>query len=134
MEPLEAWLPRLNFPLYWPTPPPPGLEFQGAWATVFRKSGVIFSVSLAFGEPGGEPRVRLVAQPLYPRPYPVWPVYRPERPEEPIFPEKVFFTPRPGLRLPSARGYIIMWIEKQVLYILIVELIRDFNFEIDIFK
>ncbi len=121
MEPLEAWLPRLNFPLYWPTPPPPGLEFQGAWATVFRKSGAIFSVSLAFGEPGGEPRVRLVAQPLYPRPYPVWPVYRPERPEEPIWPEKVSFTPRPGLLLPSVRGHLALWQEAGVLYTLIAE-------------
>jgi hypothetical protein len=123
MEPLEAWLPRPNFPLYshWPTPPPPGLEFQGAWATVFRKSGAIFSVSLAFGEPGGEPRVRLVAQPFYPRPYPVWPVYRPERPEEPIFPEKVSFTPRPGLRLPSAQGHLVLWIQQNVLYLLIGE-------------
>jgi len=41
--------------------------------------------------------------------------------EEPIFPEKVFFTPRPGLLLPSAWGHLMVWLEEDVLYVLIAE-------------
>jgi len=121
MVPWEKWASRVAFPLYAPTPLPPGFVFQGAYATVFRRSGLLFSISLAFGEAGGEPVVRLIAQPIHPSPYPVWPVYSPERPEEPIWPEKVFFLPRPGILLPSARGHLMLWQEHGVLYMLIIE-------------
>jgi len=111
----------IRFPLYGPSRLPPGIAWQSAAVTRFARSGEVFSVSLNFGDGEGVPRLRLIAQPMYPSPYPVWPVYSPERPEEPIFPEKVFFTPRPGLLLPSAQGHLALWIEQNTLYVLIAE-------------
>jgi predicted DCC family thiol-disulfide oxidoreductase YuxK len=80
----------IRFPLYGPSRLPPGIVWQGAAVTRFARSGEVFSVSLNFGDGEGVPRLRVIAQPMYPSPYPVWPVYAPDRPEEPIFPEKVF--------------------------------------------
>jgi predicted DCC family thiol-disulfide oxidoreductase YuxK len=111
----------IRFPLYGPSRLPPGIVWQGATVTRFARSGEVFSVSLNFGDGEGVPRIRVIAQPMYPSPYPVWPVYAPDRPEEPIFPEKVFFTPRPGLLLPSAQGHLALWIEQNTLYVLIAE-------------
>jgi predicted DCC family thiol-disulfide oxidoreductase YuxK len=111
----------IRFPLYGPSRLPPGIVWQGAAVTRFARSGEVFSVSLNFGDGEGVPRIRVIAQPMYPSPYPVWPVYAPDRPEEPIFPEKVFFTPRPGLLLPSAQGHLALWIEQNILYVLIAE-------------
>jgi predicted DCC family thiol-disulfide oxidoreductase YuxK len=111
----------IRFPLYGPSRLPPGIVWQGATVTRFARSGEVFSVSLNFGDGEGVPRIRVIAQPMYPSPYPVWPVYSPDRPEEPIFPEKVFFTPRPGLLLPSARGHLTLWQETGTLYTLIAE-------------
>ncbi len=118
---LEPLRPLLRFPLYGLSRLPPGIEGPSAALTRFRHSGQVFSVSLNWGDREGVPRIRLIAQPIYPSPYPVWPVYWPERPEEPIFPEKVFFTPKPGLLLPSARGHLVLWQEAGVLYTLIAE-------------
>jgi len=118
---LEQLRPFIRFPLYRPSRLPPGIAWRGAAVTRFARSGEVFSVSLNFGDGEGVPRIRVIAQPMYPSPYPVWPVYAPDRPEEPIFPEKVFFTPRPGLRLPSARGHLALWQEAGVLYTLIAE-------------
>jgi predicted DCC family thiol-disulfide oxidoreductase YuxK len=111
----------IRFPLYVPSRLPPGIVWQGAAVTRFARSGEVFSVSLNFGDGEGVPRLRVIAQPMYPSPYPVWPVYAPDRPEEPIFPEKVFFTPRPGLLLPSAWGHLMVWLEEDVLHVLIAE-------------
>ncbi|WP_448601260.1 hypothetical protein [Thermoflexus hugenholtzii] len=128
----------IRFPLYGPSRLPPGIVWRGAAVTRFARSGEVFSVSLNFGDGEGVPRIRLIAQPVYPSPYPVWPVYSPDRPEELIFPEKVFFTPRPGLLLPSAQGHLALWIEQNTLYMLIaehdtrleanVELIKSLNY------
>jgi len=118
---LEQLRPFIRFPLYRPSRLPPGIKWQCAAVTRFARSGEVFSVSLNFGDGEGVPRIRVIAQPMYPSPYPVWPVYAPDRPEEPIFPEKVFFTPRPGLLLPSARGHLVLWQETGVLYTLIAE-------------
>jgi hypothetical protein len=90
---LRNWrrcVPSSGFPLYGPSRLPPGIEWQGVAVTRFARSGEVFSVSLNFGDGEGVPRLRVIAQPMYPSPYPVWPVYAPDRPEEPIFPEKVF--------------------------------------------
>jgi len=117
----EEFRPYAKFPLYWPSRLPPGIEWQSGAVTLFQRSGQVFSISLVFGDGEGVPQIRLIAQPVYPSPYPVWPVYSPDRPEEPISPEKVFFTPTPGLLLPSAQGHLALWIEQNTLYVLIAE-------------
>lgn len=115
----EDLRPFLQFPMYVPSFLPSSFRLLGAHLTVFRKSGKVFSTSIAFGDATGEPLIRLIAQPVYPRPYPVWPVYFPWAPETPIAPEKIFFTPAPGLLLPSLQGYNALWIADEVLYLLI---------------
>jgi len=112
---------RIQFPLYIPSRLPSQMTVLGAYLTIFRKSGLVFSASVAFGKKDGEPLIRIAAQPIYPSPYPIWPVYSPSQPEVPIDPEKVAFTPTPGLLLPSALGHVALWLERDVLYMLIAE-------------
>ena len=105
---------QIPFPLYRPTE----LPFQQGQMIRFRRGGRVFIVMLDFGR-ASEPEGSLWARPIYPRPYPVWPVRHPEQPEIPVPPAKVFFTPAPGVLLPTVDGYMVHWIEQDVLYTLV---------------
>ena len=105
---------QIPFPLYRPTE----LPFQQGQVIRFRGGGRVFIVMLDFGR-ASEPEGSLWARPIYPRPYPVWPVRHPEQPEIPVPPAKVFFTPAPGVLLPTVDGYMVHWIEQDVLYTLV---------------
>ncbi len=105
---------QIPFPLYRPTE----LPFQQGQVIRFRGGGRVFIVMLDFGR-ASEPEGSLWARPIYPRPYPVWPVRHPEQPEIPVPPTKVFFTPAPGVLLPTVDGYMVQWIKQDVLYILV---------------
>ena len=104
---------RGSLPLYQPG----GLPLQQGWMIHFQQGGPVFSVMLDFGLE--EPEVRLWARPIYPRPYPIWPVRHPDQPERLIQPEKISFTPAPGVLLPTADGYMAQWIERSILYTLL---------------
>ena len=117
----EEIAPQLSFPFSFPDILPSEFTFYGIYVTIFQQSRKIFSVSATWVDSTWEPLIRVVAQPTPPSPYPVWPVFSPETPDVLIPPEKVFFLPQPGLLLPSARGYLALWLEQSVLYILIAE-------------
>jgi hypothetical protein len=85
----------------------------------FQQDGRLFAALLEFGEE--ETIVRLWASPVYPQPFPVWPVYLPDRPGMPIPPEKVFFTPRPGVLRPTLMGVEVLWIQEGILYTLSIQ-------------
>ncbi|WP_448595204.1 hypothetical protein [Thermoflexus hugenholtzii] len=87
---------RSSLPLYQPV----GMPLQRGRIIRFQQGGSVFSVMLDFGLE--EPEVRLWARPIYPRPYPIWPVRHPDQPERLIQPEKISFTPAPGVLLPTA--------------------------------
>ncbi len=38
-----------------------------------------------------------------------------------VKPEKVAFAPRPGIMLPTARGHMLQWIKKGILYAMTIE-------------
>jgi hypothetical protein len=73
-----------------------------------------------------QPLISLWAQPEFPRPYPIWPVPASVYSEEgePLYifpPEKIEFTPAPGILLPADEGHILHWIKGDILYTLVVE-------------
>jgi hypothetical protein len=104
---------RSSLPLYQPV----GMPLHQGRIIRFQQGGSVFSVMLDFGLK--EPEVRLWARPIYPRPYPIWPVRHPDQPERLIQPEKISFTPAPGVLLPTADGYMVQWIERSILYTLL---------------
>jgi hypothetical protein len=71
---------RSSLPLYQPV----GMPLQRGRIIRFQQGGSVFSVMLDFGLK--EPEVRLWARPIYPRPYPIWPVRHPDQPERLIQP------------------------------------------------
>lgn len=106
----------LPFPFYRPA----GIPLRRVVVIRFQRNRQVFSVRLDFGREM-EPGISLWMQPIFPRPYPVWPVHSPRDPERVIKPEKVFFTPKPGVMRPTFSGLQIHWIEPAGLYTLIVE-------------
>ena len=118
---LEELRRRTPFPLYVPGSPPYQIHFVDADVIQFTLSGDIFMVMLNFGSEQDDPLLKIWASPFYPRPYPIWPVRLPSSPEEPIYPEKVIFTPSPGVMRPTFSGLMIDWIQYNVLYTLVTE-------------
>jgi hypothetical protein len=102
-----------------PVPMLEGWPLRQTTVIRFQQDGRLFAALLEFGEE--ETIVRLWASPVYPQPFPVWPVYLPDRPGMPIPPEKVFFTPRPGVLRPTLMGVEVLWIQEGILYTLSIQ-------------
>ena len=118
IEELVAYIP---FPTYFPTNLPTGVQLTEASVFQFAESQTTYYAIISFGEIGaGSPTISVWAQPIYSRPFPVWPVRSPSD-RGIIVPEKITFTPEPGLLLPSAVGFLLLWIKGEVLYQLFVE-------------
>lgn len=86
----------------------------------------VIGVSLGFIDPNSETptseaNISLWAQYEYPRPYPLWD--EPPTDEDHIgyVIEKVDYLPTPGVRMATQQGFNYCWIEKNVLYMLILE-------------
>lgn len=120
IEELTNYIP---FPTYVPATLPPKVQFIGASVVQFAHSDDIFDATLNFGvSDTNQSRIRVRARPTYPRPYPVLPVHSPVYHEKQVIhPEKVTFTPSPGVIRPSASGHVIQWIRKDILYTLVAE-------------
>jgi hypothetical protein len=113
---------HISFPVYIPTELPPEMQFASAGITKFVQSGEIWGVYANFTTNDlANGQITTWARPEYPKPFPVWPVRFPFAHDDPIRPEKVSFTPSPGILLPSMLGYSLLWIEHDVLYSLFVE-------------
>ena len=121
---------NLPFSTYAPTSLPQNIEFMQGYIIRFVQDGNIFVARFDYGTADNlQPLISLSAQPLYPRPYPVWPIHmnydnqKQASSEEgvAISPEKVNFTVTPGLMLPTRYGHVIHWISQNVLYTLTVE-------------
>lgn len=113
----------VSIPLYVPTALPRNARLAHTSVTRFVESGDVWEIAISFATGdarGGSISVR--ASPEFPQPYPVWPVRLWFAHDDgPIYPEKVTISGSPGVMLPSARGYVFLWIERGVLYTLAVE-------------
>ena len=110
-------------PLYVPTVLPSNARLAHTSVTRFAESGDVWETTISFAT--GNARGGLIsvrASPEFPQPYPVWPVRLWFAHDDgPIYPEKVTISGSPGVMLPSAPGYVFLWIERRVLYTLAVE-------------
>jgi len=110
----------------------PDLQFTEASVTRYALSGAIWEAAVTYTDPQSTnraQRITITGHPIFPRPYPVWPVHdfhfvptvgEPE--ERLILPEKVVLSPLPaGVLRPSAQGHVLLWIEGDALYSLVVE-------------
>lgn len=124
---LTQLLNNVSFRTYVPSSLPVDIEFVQGHLLRFAQSGEQFAASIAYGPANGhEPLLSLSARPIFPRPYPIWPVpstiYDEEgEPVSVISPEKVDFTPASGLLLPTEQGHLLQWIKQDILYTLVVE-------------
>lgn len=119
---IEQLINYIPFPIYMPATLPPRMQFTSASVIQFAQSGNIFDATLNFGATMGQQRIRVRARPTFPRPYPVRPVHSPVYHEKQVIhPEKVTFTPSPGLMRPSVSGHVIQWIKQDILYTLVAE-------------
>lgn len=120
---IEELINYIPFHTYMPATLPPNVQFIKANVIKFAHSGDVFDATLNFGETNtGQSRIRVRARPIYPRPYPILPVHSPVGHERQVIrPEKVTFTPSPGVIRPSAEGHVIQWIKQDILYTLIAE-------------
>lgn len=119
-----------QFPLYMPGLTADNLKFLDGYIIKITGTDKVWEVRCNYGlENGLGPQLKFSAKPLFPRPYPVWPVmdyfstqnaYLND--EYPIIqPEKIDFTPSQGILLPFNQGYTIQWIKQDILYTLFIE-------------
>ncbi|MCI0555125.1 MAG: hypothetical protein L0287_29610, partial [Anaerolineae bacterium] len=86
----------------------------------------IFGVSLGFIDPISETltveaNIALCAQYDYPRPYPLWDAAPTDEDHPGYVLEKVDYLPTPGIKIVTLLGFVFCWIEKDVLYTLVLE-------------
>jgi hypothetical protein len=128
---LSEMINNIPFSTYVPNSLPKGTAFVQGYIIHFAQSGEVFEARTDFGTTeGNQPLFNVSARPVFPRPYPIWPVNspaqgigltRPENDEIVMHPEKINFTPTPGLMLATAVGYSLQWIKQDILYTLVVE-------------
>jgi hypothetical protein len=122
----------INFPLFLPAQLPEKMAVLQGYVIRFSGSGQIWEARIDFGlVDNQEPVISLSARPVFYRPYPVWPIlsYPTKELGETIRddeffvvkPEKVTYTPQPGIKLPTAKGFMLQWIKSSILYTLYME-------------
>ena len=117
----------VSFPIYVPAALPSDLQFVNATVIRYTLSSQIWAAIVSYGvyraDIGAqEPRISLWARREYSRPYPVRPVHSPfSETSDLVHPEKVGFSPSPGVMLPNVRGHVVHWIQQDTLYTLEVE-------------
>jgi len=115
-----------EFPLYALETIPVGVEFAGIYVekNKFSQKARASFINYTSQEKANLVTISLIALADYHKPYPIRPVHKFKESYEEIefiYPEKVEFTPIPGLMIPSTEGYLVHWIENDILYILISE-------------
>jgi hypothetical protein len=123
---------NIDFHLFVPGSLPHKMTFLQGYIIRFAGSGEVWEARIDFGfEEDREPLVTLSARPIFARPYPVWPVLTYPKKEAGDYildeeyvvkkPEKVAFTPKRGVMLPTDQGFMMQWIKKDVLYSMFME-------------
>lgn len=128
-ESIDALQADIDFPIFTPNPVFNMTFLQGC-VTKYAGSGDIWEARYNFASDNvQQAQITFLARPVFAHPYPVWPVMDLVKAanvgigdEEPVIePEKVDFTPTPGILLPIDDGYTIQWIKQDVLYTVFVE-------------
>jgi hypothetical protein len=104
---------------------PDGIREAGGYV-LKQQTGEVFSALVGYetynyDNQYWECTVRIIAKPDFPRPFPLWPVSPVEVGGPAILLEKVDFLPTPGIMVKTTLGHIFHWIQKGVLYTLVVE-------------
>ena len=122
----------ISFNTYVPSSLPADLKFMQGYLTRFVQSGEEFEARIDFAPTNSrQPLISISARPIFPRPYPIWPVYSADRSKDltnlgkdnivVTHAEKVNLAPTPGLMLPTEQGHLLHWIKQDILYTLMVE-------------
>lgn len=117
------------FPLFVLATLPDDNEFISGEVVEFADTKDIYEARIIYGSyPANQdiPNINFIisAKYGYIQPFPIWPSRGlqplPEN-ESLTLPEKVTFTPRPGILLPNATGYQVHWLQDKVAYTLLAE-------------
>ncbi len=129
---IEKLKTSIDFHLFVPDSLPQEMTFLQGHVVRFTSSGEVWESRLDFGfEDNREPLISLSARPIFARPYPVWPVLTYPKKEAGDFilddeyviqkPEKVVYTPKRGIMIPTEQGFTLQWIKRNVLYTMFME-------------
>lgn len=121
----------LPFPFYVPTILPDGIQFMGCDVVRYAVSKEIYQVFVYYGSYRSDyeslqTQIAVWAERKYCRPYPLGPgqaVLNLNR--VPVPPEKIAFTPSPGVLIPAGSGHKMHWIQNDTAYTLVVEHNQD---------
>jgi hypothetical protein len=128
-ESIDALKADVQLPLFVPSAPSDWAPFHGS-VTRFKGSGAVWEIRYGFWAKADQsPLVTFLARPVFSHPYPVWPVVDLVKittanvwEKAPVInPEKVQFTPTPGILLPLDQGYTVQWIDHDILYTVFIE-------------
>lgn len=120
-----------DIPLYLPNALPNGIEFSKVSLQEYKSATKPHLVTVSYSSSETEdryPAISISARTDFPQPFPIRPVHAFQNNDshpELVFPDRVSFTPTPGIMLPSVIGYGLHWIENETLYTLIHEYTVD---------
>lgn len=129
---IEKLKTSIDFRLFVPGSLPHKMTFLQGYVVRFAGSGEVWEARLDFGfEDNQESLISLSARPIFAQPYPVWPVLAYPKKDAGDFilddeyvvkkPEKVVYTPKRGIMIPTEQGYTLQWIKKNILYTMFME-------------
>ena len=115
----------LSFPIYKLSVPPNNLEAMGG-CIVKHPTGDIYSINVSYGRKNStadfmECVISVWAYPTFPRPFPMWLPDPVESNGKDVSLVKSTKLPTPGLMAIGSPGKSFHWIEKNILYRLIIE-------------
>jgi hypothetical protein len=123
---------NVTFPIYTIKEQPMFLVQNDIYVTK-HPTGEIYCTTICFSDSQtnneiGKWKVYLWAYPDFPQPYPLWSSEPVESDNPFITLDKVAFLPQPGIISPTADGYAVYWIERDVLYYVLLEPVPDFQY------
>lgn len=119
-----------SIPIFIPSVLPNRMNFLQGQVIRFKGSDNVWEASCVYGaELGQGIQVYLSARPIFPRPFPVWPVRNLEHDafltqdsnDPGIKPDKVDMTPSKGIWFHLGQADSLLWIKHEILYTLTVE-------------
>lgn len=128
-ETIEDLAYEIDFPVYSLSDIPSDMQHLESSIIQYVTTKEIWAIRTTYGSPESieSPYITLWSQLKYPRPFPVWPGHNPHLDGEiSINPEKVFFVNLPpGILFPTAKGYVVQWIDSDIHSVLIVENVSE---------
>ncbi len=122
---------NIHFPLYIPGNLPPNMVLLPSYLLNYKASKKVWEARINYGYQKEELLISISARTEFSQPCPVYSILTYPHKEVGDYitddeyiivpPQKVTFTPSPGILLPSEHGFTLQWIKKNILYTVFME-------------